>query len=113
MSPARSSEEAEAEDALREPRHPLADREVDAMRLGQLLGDLHAGVPCAHHEHVAGGELRRIAVRCAVELYHAGRQVAAESGDDRLLERSGRHHHLRGLVAPALGLGAPSRRAGA
>ena len=69
-------------------------------RLGQLRGDLVAGVPAAHDQHRARWKAARRAVVAAVQLRHLGAEVSGDRRRERHLERPGGDHDLVGLVGP-------------
>ena len=63
------------------------DRQVDLPAgVEQVLGDLAAGLPGAHHQHGAVGELLRAAVFVAVELADVPRKCGGGRRDARELE---------------------------
>ena len=73
-------------------------REMDLARLGELLGDLVAGVAAAHDQHRARREVVRRAVVAAVQLHDLGAEVGGDRRRERHLERPGGDHDLVGLV---------------
>ena len=94
------AEEVPTEDALRKRRLARADREVDLARLGQLRGDLVAGVPASHDERRARRKVARRAVVAAVQLRHFGAEVSGDDRRERHLKRPGGDHDLVGFVGP-------------
>ena len=62
------TEQVTAEQPLRQRGLPRTDGEMHLVRRRQLLGDLVARVPTAHHQHGSAGNVGRPAVVGAVHL---------------------------------------------
>ena len=95
-------EEVLAEETLRQRRNALTDGEADLPRRCEFLGDLEAGVPPSHDEHLAIRKLRRVAVVGAVDLEDRVVEVTGDGRNEGHLERTGRNDDLvrRELLGP-------------
>ena len=82
------------EQALRNGRYPLAYREVDVPRGGQLTSDLTSRVPCADDEYVSHRELLRLTVVRAMYLCDLGIERLPDRRDEGIVERAGRDDDL-------------------
>ena len=87
-------EEILAEETLRQGRNALTDGEADLPRRRQFLGDLEPGVPPSHDEHLAIGQLGRVAVVSAMDLDDRVVEVARNGRNEGDLERAGRNDDL-------------------
>ncbi len=87
--------------SLRHADVVFTTREVNlAAASGQLQGDLIAGVPSAHHQYGAAGELTWSAISTAVQLHHARSQPRAGRWDSRGLKGTGATTTCRARQAP-------------
>ena len=84
-------EEILAEKTLRQRRNTLTDGEAHLPRRRELFGDLEAGVPASHDEHLANRHLRRVAVVSAMDLEDRVVEVLSNGRNERNLERTGRN----------------------
>ena len=87
-------EQVTAEQPLRQRGLPRTDGEMHLVRRRQLLGDLVARVPTAHHQHGPAGNVGRPAVVGAVHLDEARVELLGDGRDPRRLKRPRGDHHL-------------------
>ena len=80
----------------------LSAREPRRAAMGELGGDLGAGVAGAHDERCAVAQLRRIAVLAGVQLDDAGVQLGGEAGHPGRPVRAGCRDDAVGLEPPAV-----------